>query len=199
MNEKKGDSPAIQVVDAMRLAWESGVTGYTPHYRDDDVCQWSAETPKSRWRTSARSLPAVKKYALCTAAGKVCLFVFVVASRILATGFGAGQAAEKPRLLALAKFAAEVGLGERRKDRRTLRRVPRELCLRIGVSSARRPERGQVAWSSNRLSHQIDGFPVALLCLAERRVLPEPVVERSPKNDRGPGPRSTVRRLVVVP
>lgn len=114
MSEKKSGSLDIQVVDAMRLAWESGVTGYTPRFRD-----WTLQEECGDPRVSLENLRKIvagsEKVCCMYGRRESVLICFCGGLSYLATGFGAGQAAERPRLLALAKFAAEVGLGDSEK------------------------------------------------------------------------------------
>ena len=114
MNDKKDDSPVIQVVDAMRLAWESGVTGYTPHFRDTAM-QEECGDPKVSLANLRKIIAGGEKVCCMYGRRESVLVCFCGGLSYLATGFGAGLAAEKPRLLAMAKFAAEVGLGDAEK------------------------------------------------------------------------------------
>jgi len=114
MSEKKGGSQAIQVVDSMRRAWESGVTGYTPHLRDERL-QEECGNPRVSLENLRKIVTSGEKVCCMFGRKESVLVCFCGGLSYLATGFGAGEAAERPRLLAMAKFAAEVGLGDAEK------------------------------------------------------------------------------------
>jgi hypothetical protein len=114
MSEKKGGSPAIEVVDAMRLAWESGVTGYTPHFRGETLEEECGD-PRVSLANLRKIVAGSEKVWAMYGRRESVLVCFSGGLSYLATGFGAGQGADRPRLLALAKFAAEVGLGSAEK------------------------------------------------------------------------------------
>ena len=114
MDENEGDQPVIQAVDPMRRAWEQGVTRYKPYFRDqmmDGECG-AVEVSLKNLRMIVKSGAKV-----CSMHGRRdgVLVCFCGGISYLATGFGAGHAADRPKLLGLAQFAAEVGLGDAEK------------------------------------------------------------------------------------
>ena len=114
MSEKEGDFPEIQVVDAMYRAWEKGVTDYTPQFRDEMLRDECGDPRVSL--ENLRKIVASSERVCCLYGRKESVLVcFLGGISYLATGFGAGEAAERPRLLAMARFAAEVGLGDAEK------------------------------------------------------------------------------------
>jgi len=114
MNEYGVEGRVIPILDAMRQAWEAGVENYTPAFRDEMMEEECGDVG-----VSLRNLRAIVR-----SRAKVCcmharpngvLVSFCGGLSYLATGFQVGRAAEKPKLLGLARFAAEIGLGDAEK------------------------------------------------------------------------------------
>jgi len=114
MNENADGQAVIEAVDPMRRAWEQGVTRYTPRFRDevmDEECGTVDVSLKNLRRIAGSGAK------VCSMHGRRdgVLVCFCGGISYLATGFGAGHAAERSRLSGLAQFAAEMGLGDAEK------------------------------------------------------------------------------------
>jgi len=114
MDENADGRPVIEAVDPMRRAWEQGVTCYKPCFRDELMDEECGVV-----EVSLRNLRMIVKSGakVCSMHGRKdgVLVCFCGGISYLASGFGAGHAADKPKLLGLAQFAAEVGLGDAEK------------------------------------------------------------------------------------
>ena len=114
MRQNETGGQVIQVVDAMRLAWEAGVERYTPSFRDELMEEECGDAGVSLKNLRAITGSGAKVCCMHARPNGV-LVCFCGGLSYLATGFQVGHAAEEPRLLGLARFAAEAGLGDAEK------------------------------------------------------------------------------------
>lgn len=113
MSEHQEGQPEIQVVAPMRQAWEDGVSGYEPRFRDRPM-----EPECGAVETSLKNLREIVQTGaeVCSMyAGKSGVLVnFYGGLSYLATGFAVGKSAGI-KVKGFSQFAAEVGLGDAEK------------------------------------------------------------------------------------
>ena len=114
MSENENGPSEIQMVGAMRQAWEAGVTDYTPHFRDEAL-----EPECGAVEVSLKNLRKIVKSGarVCSLFGSQngVLVCFCGGISYLATGFQVSRSADELKLKGFAQFASEVGLGSAEK------------------------------------------------------------------------------------
>ena len=114
MNQDEERPQVIEVIGEMRAAWEAGAESYTPLFRDEAMDE-ECGTVEVSLKNLRRLVASGEKVCCMHARPNGVLVSFYGGLSYLATGFQVGRAAEKPKLLGLARFAAEVGLGDAEK------------------------------------------------------------------------------------
>jgi len=121
--DPQGDSRQIHVEDAMRRAWEEGVSRYEPVFQGRPMARecGSVEVSLKNLRQIVGSRAEVC-CLLVSKSGSV-LVCFGGGMSYLATGFAVGKDAGM-KVKGLAQFAAEVGLGDAEKILRHIAALP---------------------------------------------------------------------------
>jgi len=122
MNQDEEGPQVIEVIGEMRAAWEAGAEAYTPLFRDETMDEECGAVEVSL-KNLRRLVASGEKVCSIHARPNGVLVCFCGGISYLATGFAVGKNAGT-KVKGLARFAAEIGLGNAEKILRHIAALP---------------------------------------------------------------------------